>query len=246
MTKRKFTGRLRRPTVNKQTQTIGVYRIPRLNTLRKSALGMTEAYMKGHIHSFSRWTDEFNAFNHSNWAVTPVADTIDTTQWKFTTPAAAGISLASLAFRLKDVQNHSEFDNLFDYFRINAVKLHFSFLYDNSVYADQLQSPQMYIVKDYDDHAVPSGVAELIQYSNCKEVQIFNKGRGVVKVYLKPRVMNPTTLEQQPRNRRPWIDMAGNNSVNYYGCKFAIVNRHATPIAIYVRAKYYFQCKGQR
>lgn len=245
--------RLRRPTVDASTQTPlygNPFRFRNRPTpqLRSaiSAHGATQAYMKGHIHRFTRWTNTFNAVNSTNWNVTPTADTVDSSMFLFTSPASAGVSTAGIGFRLDDLQSESEFDNLFDFYRIRAVKLVFSFLFDNATIGGSLQAPMLYIVKDYDDNSVPASVGELIQYNNCKQIQIYNKSKGVHKVYLQPRVMNTTTYEQQPRYRKPWIDMAGDSSVVYHGVKFALVNRDASSVKIYVRAKYYFECKGQR
>lgn len=245
MTKRKYqlVGRLRRPTHNKGTQTVNP---TRALSLRYSARGLTNAYMKGHIHRFSRWTNTFGAVNSTNWNVTPTADSVDSSMFVFTTPAATGVSTAGIGFKLSDLQSESEFDNLFDFYRIKAVKLVFSFLYDNATIGGSLQAPQLYIVKDYDDNSTPASVGELIQYNNCRQIQLYNRSKGVHSVYLQPRVMNTTTYEQQPRYRKPWIDMAGDSTVTYYGVKFALVNRDASSVKIYVRAKYYFECKGQR
>lgn len=218
----------------------------RTRVTRPVRSGILSAYKKGHIHSFARYTSTLTDVNHNNWAVTPTADTVDSSMFVFTTPAAAGISYAAIGFRLADLQSYNEFNTLFDYFRINAVKLTFSWMYDNNTFGGGSLAPMMYVAVDHDDNAVPASVGELIQYPNCRQIQLFNKAKGVVSVYCKPRHMNSTTLQQSTRRNRPWTDMAGAATVGFDGVKFAVVNRNAASVAIYVRAKYYVQCKGQR
>lgn len=212
---------------------------------KKYSGGILDAYRKGNLHNFASRTAGFNFVNHSGWNVTPTADSVDSTMFKFQTPAATGISYAAIGFQLNDLVNISEFDVLFDYYKINGVKLSFYYLYDNAVFNGVSPAPQMYLIKDFDDSTVPASIGELIQYPGCKELQLFDQNQGKVVVYLKPRVMDNTTDEQQPSKRRPWIDMSAKDKV-YHGVKFAVVNRAGSLINIYVRAKYYIQTKGQR
>lgn len=207
---------------------------------------INQAYHRGLIHSFSRWTNTLSEVYQSGWNATPTADGVDGTSMKFQTPAVAGVSYAGIGFRFDDLQSNTEFNSLFDYFRINGVKLCFNFLYDNATLGGTLEAPQLYIVNDYDDATVPASVGELIQYANCREIQLFNKGRGRYTFFIRPRIMNTTTHTQQPWHRRPWVDMAGLSTVRYQGVKIALVNRNNASIDMYVKAKYYFQCKGQR
>lgn len=216
---------------------------------KKSAYRVTKSlslFQKGRIHNFSRYTNTLGALNHNNWSVAPAADATDGSSIVFTSQAAAAVGYAGIGFRLADLQNYTEFSNLFDHYMIRGVQLTFSFLVDNNTLGGGFLSPQLYIVTDYDDNTVPASVGELIQYPHCQQINLHDHASSTVSVFIRPRVMNAADSAQQPRSRQPWIDMAS-PTVVYNGIKIALVDRNAAASTkFYVKAKYYITCKGQR
>lgn len=86
------------------------------------------------------------------------------------TPAAPVVFYGAFGYTFNQLNNVSEFINLFDHFRINAVTSRFYLQIDPSATSTQTNAiiPRMYWVRDYNDSAAPASVDQLREYSNCR------------------------------------------------------------------------------
>lgn len=166
------------------------------------------------------------------------------------TVVAGTVCQFQYSFKLNDLAAITQFDFLYDHYRINAVKLTFTPEYNTYVagLATNNVIPIIYLVTDYDSQ-VPLSPGALDQYTHVKQKQ-FNRR---VTHYLKPRNLSLVwsgTVGTNAYSMAPksWIDMAS-PQVPYYGVLGAITTSditHLPAMLVRVTATYYFQCKGVR
>lgn len=128
----------------------------------------------------------------------------------------------SQIFTVGSMPNISEFENLFDRYRINKVVITFKLSSnpDNGDVANAFY-PSIWYFTDYDDMAtitLPAirevqGVKRRVLQPN-KEVKIVCRPKPLAAVYNDTL----TTAYSVPRGRAPWIDLA-NINVPHYGLK---------------------------
>lgn len=120
------------------------------------------------------------------------------------------------SFKLSELPNYAEFTNLFEYYKINAVKLQF---FPRAVdYANQTNS-NMIIATDRNDATVPTSGEDLMQYNGRRIITGFKP----FTVYIKaPRVAdavyNGALSTGYAQGKRSWID-SKSPSVDHYGLK---------------------------
>lgn len=129
-----------------------------------------------------------------------------------------------LMFRLSDVPNHTEFTNLYDQYKIKAVKV--KIVPRANVYpgndptsAIQLWNSQFFTAIDYDSAIDFSDLDSLLQYQNCK----MTRSTQIHKRYLKPRVRSAVQIAGglapafgNSATRNQWLDCA-NDAITHYG-----------------------------
>lgn len=174
------------------------------------------------IHSFTR-TCEIATLSGSN-----IADTF-----------------GGLTFSLGMLPNSTEFTNLFDQFRICAVKLEIVPRYTSSDMNPQATAPllpNIHTVIDYNDISTPGNLDTLFQYQNYKRT----RGNTIHKRYFKPAVLAAayegavTTAYTSTWNR--WLDTLDSGTL-HYGLKYCI-DQSFTGAWYKVYAKFFIQCKG--
>lgn len=160
--------------------------------------------------------------------------------------AIGGVYTTAFSFKLADLPGVGDFENLFDFYRISFVKLHFQLSTTPDAGAAATASyPVMYYTRDYDDAAVPLSINDIYQRGNMKRVVLHpNK---LVTVTLKPAVNDlvyKTALASSYTPKwREWIDMS-NTDVPHFGLKIGLENWTHPSAGLFVRAEYWFQCKG--
>lgn len=93
--------------------------------------------------------------------------------------------LAVSAFKLSDLPNYAEYQNLFTLYRIRGVQIKFYLLTDPSAQtAANSITPKLYWKKDYVNTIAPTTLAALKENSNTK-VRSFSPNRPIT-VYIKP------------------------------------------------------------
>lgn len=121
-------------------------------------------------------------------------------------------TFGTFTFTLQDVPGYTEFTNLYDSYKIVAVKIMFLPIYDNtnsginySIFYERMMS-----VIDFNDNTTPSSLSELREYRNCK-VTPNNK--------IHKRYFYPKMLLDGIATVSPWLETS-TTSTNYYGIKY--------------------------
>lgn len=168
----------------------------------------------------------------------------------------SGISQA-YQFTLDSLPNYTEFTNLYDMYKINAIKL--SFVPTASEYINSTTSSviaqngfqRFNSVLDYDDTSVPVSENELLQYATLKNTP----GTRPHVRYFKPRIL--TTVEEivgatlgSSSTAPRWISCLS-PSVEHLGVKIFVPPPVAgsaigAAITYTVYATYYFQCRNTK
>jgi len=160
----------------------------------------------------------------------------------------AGIVYGTFIFRLDDLPNVTEFTNLFQEYKINAVKLRFVPSYNDStsgaVAANRL--PIFHMVKDDDDIAPPTTVDQLYQYDSYQ----MRRTDKPFTMYIRPKALGlayrvGVTSGQMP-GKGGWMS-CDTADVPYYGLKWASdLGAVNTAVSMKVFATYYIQLRSQR
>lgn len=160
-----------------------------------------------------------------------------------TTDAITGQYLTAVAFRLQDVTGYADLVQLFDAYRIMAIK--FTLIPMQNVYEDPAtQMPQIVMAADYDDQSNPANIENMLQRAGAK-MTAFNKP---VSKYIKPAVAAEAFISllaggtgyMQKRNQ--WINTE-NSDVKHYGIKWAFQADGSQVIRYQSKVTYYLQFK---
>ncbi|AUM61706.1 capsid [uncultured virus] len=148
----------------------------------------------------------------------------------------------SYIFKLSQLPSVAEFTNLYDTYKINAVKLVFLPQQTQSVSIGSINNAnaaaRFFSVLDYNDNSVPLGPDELREYQSCKYTPILRPH----KRYFKPRIQDRGSSYTPGR---PWINCTSPDQ-EYFGLKYAIepIDSSTTTSMIYtVEAKFYLSFK---
>jgi len=154
----------------------------------------------------------------------------------------------AISFRVGDVYNVTEFGNLFDQYRICAVKLEFHYITASeaaiTTTVNNVQNCTLALYEDYDDSTAPtSSLAgwNAILESGRAKTKVFPNSKGNVLTY----VVNPKYLQADVDNSAGttgrntadgFLDGATSPDVIWRGLKWAIQsNPGATTIGHYFR-----------
>lgn len=153
-------------------------------------------------------------------------------------------------FKFADMPNSSEFSNLFDMYKINAIKITFvptATGADANPNSTQIFMPNLLSVLDYTDAAQPSGINELMQYPNCKRTKLTRTHTR----YFKPRVLRDVVGQGAATGfeSKPWPYVSFGVDVTGYGIKWGldqVFNVASGGIGVDRYVTYYFSCKNVR
>lgn len=158
---------------------------------------------------------------HPKSAITARPDRI----WSTRRTAAPGsfsqdlvFASSSLQFTLSSLNSAAEYVNLFDFYRIDKVTVHFIPRINESVPTAALSDANLFIYIDYDDSVAPVSNTTMYQQDNLI-ISEFNKRKSITFV---PRILydasSPTgasSVSAKPQ----WIDCA-QQDVRHFGIKF--------------------------
>lgn len=169
------------------------------------------------------------------------------------TPASSHVYTWSLA----DIPNMVEFQNLFDRYKLNAVKVVFQCPVDSWSSVSPGIPSRLHTVLDYDDNTplpVATALQQALEYESYKCLT-FGSNRTSVSRYIKPRIARQiyqSTLATAYEVAKPaWIDLS-NPTVPHFGMKvyadnqYADLNTGARDMFISMKTTYYFQCRDVR
>jgi len=160
------------------------------------------------------------------------------TQIASTTTGVGG----SNAFALSGITSYGDFANVFDMYRINAVRLDFYPRINDVAVSGNTQCPFHYVV-DITDVTAPSYPTDILKYGNAKTVQALKP----FHIYLKPRAAQPvwqglSANGYAPAKQGTWVDTKS-PGVQHYGVKW-FFDTAATGFTMDVMCTYYLQFKG--
>lgn len=160
----------------------------------------------------------------------------------------------SYQFKLSDVPNVSEFQNLFDMYRIKAIKMVFyptntSVSISGGGTAVNIVTPRFISVIDEDDASAPTTQEELFQYQTCKITTVNKKHT----IYFKPKVAqeiyNGASTAYAVPSGTPWLNLAS-TTIQHYGVKWCMESAGSTaPVGAFsykVNVTYYLEFKSVR
>lgn len=158
-----------------------------------------------------------------------------------TSSTSANIYGAS-AFNLTQVPGYTDFINLYDFYKLKAIKI--SFIPLSNITEDGVNGTiyfqRIYTVIDYNDVAIPSSVSELQQYKSCK----WSPNLKIHKRYFKPKTIIDSYNELAlTLDKQPWVPTS-NTGNSYYGIKWAIENTSSLITRYKIEAKYYLVFKS--
>lgn len=168
--------------------------------------------------------------------------------------------VGAYAFDLTNVPNYTDFVNLYDQYKIKAVKM--SFIPVSNVVATVTPggatqgnagtyfSNRMFTAIDYTQATAPANTDELREYANCK----WSPYNRIHKRYFKPQSsINDGAGEaiQWPAKAQVWVPTAGAANATYVGLRYAMdAITGVTPVAgqvLYkVECTYYMAFKCPR
>lgn len=165
----------------------------------------------------------------------------------------------AFSFQLSDLPNLSEYQALYDQFKITGVQIQLIPKVMMTTQGSSTGTPnmvgygQLVTALDFDDASFPTSKESLLQYENAKVSQC---GR-IHKRFLKPRIMDTIFRNSGTTgvmSTRPgWLDLeTATAEVPHYGCKVWIdapansAGTTSSSISYNVLATYWFMCKNTR
>lgn len=153
----------------------------------------------------------------------------------------------SHSFSLDNVVGYQDFTNLFDRYKIVAVKYKIMFQCNNAQVQGSQVLPILHYVKDEDDVAIPTALSSINQKALCK-VKVLG-ATTMMSYYIKPKISktiyNSALTSAYSVDKAPYIN-ATYPSAPHYGIK-AWVNQvyavAANNTAITVEPVYYISCR---
>lgn len=163
-------------------------------------------------------------------------------QASFTTKAGTAVSAGNLqsltsdsffayAFGLQDMGDTSSYSSIFDQYRFEKIKLHFTSACNTVMINNQVSGgttvttapamPLMYLVTDFDDAAVLGSVAAAREFGTCHVLRT----EDCVTVEFTPtyNLDSESQVGAAMRLSGDWLDMA-EPDVPHYGCKGVLTN----------------------
>lgn len=169
--------------------------------------------------------------------------------------AGASTDFDNLVFSLDNVTGYTEFTALYDFYRINAVKVSFIPVSNVSLWSDTDQvvfrntefANRLFTVIDYNDGTALTTINEAREYRTCK----WTPYTRIHKRYFHPTPVYHISSSDNniAQVRKAWISCA-DPTVQYYGIKTAYDGRTNTTMnaeTIYkIECVYYMQFKNPK
>lgn len=161
--------------------------------------------------------------------------------------ATAAATYGALTFKLSDLDNYTEFTNLFDRYRICGIKITFEpniTGFDANAGATAFTLPMLLTVVDHNDSANPGSMADLMQYRTLRKT----RAHLTHTRYLKPAVLtsayeSAVATAYIPKCKQ-WLT-CDDPATPHYALKYGISAYGDAEFTVSWRTyiKFYFQCK---
>lgn len=130
-------------------------------------------------------------------------------------------------FSLGDVPNYTEFTALYDYYKINAVKVTLLPQMTQNVSLGDVNnawaSKRLFSAIDYNDSSAVTTIDEIRQYQTCKFTPILKRHSR----YFKPRINDSGSVYTPGR---PWL-LCSSPNTNYFAIKLAGETMNSSGVA---------------
>lgn len=150
-------------------------------------------------------------------------------------------------FDITQLPNVTEFSNLFDLYKINAIKLELVPCQtgsDTNPPSTSIFLPNIMSAIDYTDSTPPSGINELMQYPGCRRTKITRRHSR----YFKPKVNIDVNGVALGNNRSNWMGFGV--ATPHYGVKWGLDQIFNVPagqgFGVDRYVTFYFSCKNVR
>lgn len=160
-------------------------------------------------------------------------------------------TFATFFLRLQDIPGYTEFQAMYDFYKINAVQVRFIPLFNSSDGSFNVNeySTRIATVIDYNDDGTPTSMNDLRQRENCK-ISPYNK---IHKRFFHPKPIvaidedagSGTNTGFGQTQKTPWVSCAS-DAVQWHGLKMGIQHPSASTYSLYViEYKVYLAFKGK-
>lgn len=174
--------------------------------------------------------------------------------------AAGSTQFGVQAYKLRDIFNYTQFQGLFDMFKITSVKLTIIPRFNQASVGESTigpninELPLLYIAPNRSPWSIaPTSIQDVLNDDGCKVVRLDRK----CSFYLSSpgaQILDGagTGVPVQFNNKtRLWLTTGGNGqsvdqtNVNYFGHRWAISNQNTNGVSVDVYATYYMSFKEQ-
>lgn len=157
-----------------------------------------------------------------------------------------GPAAANIAFRLADVPGYTDFTNMYDQYRIRAVKLN---LIPMSNVTDQNYSQFNYATRCFSAFDPNSDGIGITGANSIQQVQEYQNSKWtpynrIHKRYIKPKIEMTTpggVANVNLAGKQPWLQCADTGTTLHYGLHVAIDDIQSNTVMYKVEATYYMQ-----
>lgn len=164
--------------------------------------------------------------------------------WNVDTDSGTGAYYRALAFRLSDLQDYTELAALYDQYMITKIVLDFNWTLVpvGTSGLNPSYSPQMNLVKDYDDDTTPDGAYFRSSGRNIrKRLTANNPFRIAITPAVNIQAYQSLTSSGYIPKWKQRIDMS-DIDVPHYGAKIQILCPATSNGYIQITARYYVSC----
>lgn len=195
------------------------------NVNRRSNIPTTSTLIQRSVPNVTRFVRTVSTLNGSIGAISMnsnsgwAAQAVNDLEFSFSLSQVI-MYLGGVSWQTLTVPGYAEIANLYDFYRLEEVKVSFFFGSNYSSVTVAQQLPNLIIAEDYDDAAAIS-LGNILQYRNKKIITVGNlRNETGYNVVLRPKialqVFNGITSGYAEGS--PWINTT-NTSVPYYGLK---------------------------
>lgn len=150
---------------------------------------------------------------------------------------------SGLVFTLDQVPGYTEFTNLYDFYKLNAVKLTFYPQMTQNISLGSVNnanaSARFFSVIDLNDATAPTSSNDLREYSTCRMTPILRRHSR----FLKPRIQDADKVYTPGR---PWL-YTSSPSIKHFGLKIFVEpmgSTSTTDMEYKCEAKFYLSFKS--
>lgn len=150
-------------------------------------------------------------------------------------------------YRLNQLPNYTDFTDLYDSYRICAIKRKYVFDRNSAETLSAVELPRLITVNDWNDTSALSTEAEALEYASCKITRLDKP----TKRYFKPTTIIEDAVQGNAQvQRRKWFDCATGSDQKHLGLKEAVLmsntNNQDGIGRLHIYTTFYIACRTPR